>query len=190
MNWIYPLTGDVGMYDSVATFIRLQQADDPRPGDPGPVGNPTAPRVFTFADTLTYTTTFGGSLNATLTLKQVPEEFRITAANAGVSGSRTDIHKVTVTMAAGQQPQVAVDQTGRRRVVELTKGIPRIDAPVALFGGFNGGFGAGIPGNTVLSTRLLQQESGPENRAMYEQDRQRQLELQRRSTDVRVIVGP
>jgi hypothetical protein len=57
----------------------------------------------------------------------------------------------------------------------------------------NGGPGVGgLAGsfNTILSTRMLQQESGPENRALYEQDRQRQLELQRRSQDVRVLVGP
>ena len=50
--------------------------------------------------------------------------------------------------------------------------------------GVNGSF------NNLLSTRMLQQQSGAENRALYEQDRQRQLELQRRSLDVRVLVGP
>jgi hypothetical protein len=54
VNWVYPLTGDVGMYDSVATFIRLQQAD-----------NPGGTRIFTFADTLTYTTTFTGGVTST-----------------------------------------------------------------------------------------------------------------------------
>jgi hypothetical protein len=37
---------------------------------------------------------------------------------------------------------------------------------------------------------MLQQDSSAANRALHEQDRQRQLALQRRSTDVRVLVGP
>jgi hypothetical protein len=187
VNWIYPLTGDVGMYDSVATFIRLQKAD-----------NPGGTRIFTFADTLTYTTTFIGGATATLTLSPVTEQFRFTAANAGLSGSRTDVHKVVVTMAAGHQ--TIVDSSGRRTVRRM---VPLVDASIARLGtGRNGNAGLtvagnGAPGlgvagsfNNLLSTRMLQQESGAENRALYEQDRQRQLELQRRSLDVRVLVGP
>lgn len=189
VNWIYPLTGDVGMYDSVATFIRLQQAD-----------NPGGTRIFTFADTLTYTTTFTGGVTSTLTLAPVTDQFRITAANAGLSGSRTDVHKVVVTMAAGHQ--TVVDRSGRRTFRRM---VPLIDAPMARLGtsrsrapglngpdsnGDTGGIGVAGSFNNLLSTRMLQQESGAENRALYEQDRQRQLELQRRSLDVRVLVGP
>ena len=183
-NWLYPLTGDVGMYDSVATFIRLQRAD-----------NPGGTRIFTFADTLTYTTTFTAGATSTLTLSPVTEQFRFTAANAGLSGSRTDVHKVVVTMAAGQQ--AVVDRSGRQT---LRRMVPRIDAPMARLGtgrngivsssSSNGDYGPAGSFNNLLSTRMLQQESGAENRALYEQDRQRQLELQRRSLDVRVLVGP
>lgn len=172
-NWVYPLTGDIGMYEAVATFIRLQHADNPGSG-----------RIFTFADTLTYTTTLTGNANATLTLAPVTDRLRFTAANAGLSGGRTDIHKVVVTMAAG--PQTVTDRSGRQLV---RRSAPVIDSQLAR-NISNSGVGAGIPGNTVLSTRLLQQDSGAENRALYEQDRQRQLELQRQSNDVRVLVGP
>ena len=105
MNWVYPLTGDVGMYNSVATFIRLQKADDPG-----------GTRIFTFADTLTYTTTFAGGVTSTMTLSPVNEQFKFTAANAGFSGSRTDVHKVVVTMAAGEQ--TFVDRSGRLKLSE------------------------------------------------------------------------
>jgi hypothetical protein len=186
VNWVYPLTGDIGMYDSVATFIRLQKAD-----------NPGGARVFTFADTLTYTTTITGGVTSTLTLNPVTEQFRFTAANAGLSGSRTDMHKVVVTMAAGHQ--TIIDRSGKRT---LRRTVPLVDAPIARSGGGRGAdpgvalsrndSGLGVAGsfNNLLSTRMLQQESGAENRALYEQDRQRQLELQRRSLDVRVLVGP
>jgi len=172
VNWVYPLTGDVGMYEAVSTFIRLQHAD-----------NPGAGRIFTFADTLTYTTTLSGNANSTLTLAPVNNRLRFTAANAGLTGSRTDTHKVVVTMAAG--PQTVTDQSGRRLVRRTA---PLIDSPMAR-NISSAGLGI-VPGNTVLSTRLLQQDSGAENRALYEQDRQRQLELQRQSNDVRVLVGP
>jgi hypothetical protein len=174
------------MYDSVATFIRLQKAD-----------NAGATRIFTFADTLTYITTFTGGVTGTLTLSPVSQQFRLTAANAGLSGSRTDMHKAVVTMAAGHQ--TVVGPSGRRTIRRM---VPLIDAPIARLGtGRNGGPGFGVangdtgfgPGgsfNNLLSTRMLQQEYGAENRALYEQDRQRQLELQRRSLDVRVLVGP
>jgi hypothetical protein len=185
-NWIYPLTGDIGMYDSVATFIRLQRADDPGAG-----------RVFTFADTLTYTTALTGGATATLALNSVPEQFRFTAANAGLSASRVDVHKVAVTMAAGHQ--TVVNSSGKSVVVRRM--VPFIDAVgsanstsgranVAVAPNTDPGLGVNGSFNNLLSTRMLQQQSGAENRALYEQDRQRQLELQRRSLDVRVLVGP
>jgi hypothetical protein len=109
-----------------------------------------------------------------------------------------DVHKVVVTMAAGQQ--TVVDKSGKQT---LRRMVPRVDAPTARLGtGRDGvsaigvagtgstGLGVGGSFNNLLSTRMLQQESGAENRALYEQDRQRQLELQRRSLDVRVLVGP
>jgi hypothetical protein len=91
VNWVYPLTGDVGMYDSVATIARL---------GPGPQGAP------------------------------------------GLTGPQ-------------RAPGLgAADGTGYTAL-----------GPTGAF-------------NSLLSTRMLQQESSAENRALYEQDRQRQLELQ------------
>jgi len=171
-NWLYPLTGDVGMYEAVATFIRLQHAE-----------NPGAGKLFTFADTLNYTTTLNGSANSTLTLTPVNDRLRFTAANAGLTGSRTDNHKVVVTMAA--ESQTTTDRSGKLVTRRMA---PVIDSRLAR-NVSNGGPGTGFFGNTLLSTRLLEQDSGAENRALYEQDRQRQLELQRQSNDVRVLVG-
>jgi hypothetical protein len=215
-NWVYPLTGDVGMFDSVAAFIRMQQG-------------PGATRVFTFSDTLTYTTTFTAGANSTVVLAPLNDQFRLTGASAGATGSRTDVHTLKVTMAAGQQvvantplpPGTFRDGRLVRERVTVRRMVPLIDAPIARSGGRNvadnrrrsngdpgasgasgnsGNSGGGVAGpegigvaggfNSLLSTRMLQQESGAENRALYEQDRQRQLELQRRSTDIRVLVGP
>jgi hypothetical protein len=106
-------------------------------------------------------------------------------------------------MSAGEQTHVTPSGGLATRQV-----VPRVDAGMARFGGgrtarnFRNGDpgsagvagpeGLGVAGgfNNLLSTRMLQQESGAENRALYELDRQRQLELQRRATDIRVLVGP
>lgn len=197
VSWVYPLTGDVGMYDSVATFIRIQQT-----AGPDGVDQAGKPKVFTFADTLTYTTTFMGGATAKVALAPFTDQLRLTAANASLGGSRMDVHKVTVTMAAEKVP--VVGPSGR---VSFRRSVPYVDAPMAGANsrsggdrrfaagaprGGDGGGGIGVAGgfNNLLSTRMLQQESGAENRALYEQERQRQLELQRRATDIRVLVGP
>ncbi len=194
VNWVYPLTGDVGMYDSVATFIRIQQA-----AGPDGVDEAGKPKVFTFADTLTYTTTFTGGATAKVALAPFTDQLRLTAASSGLSGSRMDVHKVTVTMAAEKLP--VVEPSGR---VSFRRSVPYVDVPMAgagfrrgdrrfaggAPGGGDGGLGVSGGFNNLLSTRMLQQDSGAENRALYEQDRQRQLELQRRATDIRVLVGP
>ncbi len=192
-NWIYPLTGNIGMYDAVATFIRLQHADNPGPT-----------RVFTFTDKLTYVTIFTAGANATMTLNPVPvfDQFRFTAANATGKAERMDTHMVTIAMTAGQQ--TIVGPSGR---MITRRTVPMVDAGIARFGGraarsfrngdpgaggVGGAEGIGVAGgfNNVLSTRMLQQDSSAANRALYELDRQRQLELQRRATDIRVLVGP
>jgi hypothetical protein len=200
-NYIYPLTGDVGMYDTVSAFIRMQQG-------------PGATRVFTFSDTLTYTTTFTAGANSTVVLAPLTDQFRLTGASAGATGQRMDTHTLKVTMAAGQQvvanptlPPGTLPKGFVKDRMVVRRMVPFIDAPIARSGSRNvanrrngdpgsagvaGPEGIGVAGgfNSLLSTRMLQQESGAENRALYEQDRQRQLELQRRSTDVRVLVGP
>jgi hypothetical protein len=191
-NWLYPLTGDVGLYDSVGAFIRLQQA-------------PGATSVVTFADTLKYTTTFTGGVNASVALAPLTDQFRLTAASAAATSSRTDMHKLVVTMAAEGRPVI-----GPNGPVVLRRTVPFVDVPMARFssgrnvarrnfrdgdpsaGGGGGSEGLGVAGgfNNLISTRMLQQDSSAANRVLYEQDRQRQLELQRRATDVRVLVGP
>jgi hypothetical protein len=158
------------MYEAVGTFIRLQHAD-----------NPGAGRVFAFADTLKYTTTLDGS--ATLTLTPVSDRLRFTVPKSGLTGSRTDKHKVVVTMCAGSQ--TVTDRSGRRFT---RRSAPLIDSRLAR-NVSTGGLGAGFFGNTLLSTRLLQQDSGAENRCLHEQEVQHQLELQRQSNDVIVHVG-
>src|SRR5262249_44850169 len=57
-NWIYPIAGDIGIYEVVATFIKLYGAEDPE--------NPTDKETFSFHDTLEFTTFLGAGVNPTL----------------------------------------------------------------------------------------------------------------------------
>ena len=155
-NWIYPIAGDVGMYEAVATFAKLQQVENPVTG----VGTGT----FSFADTLVFTTKLHGDVTAILSLTPVTERLRLTAANASLNNSREDIHKVAVSMVAG--PSLA----GR-----FARG------KFALRGRPPAGF---IASSGLLSNTMAQQaadQSGDlRSAALYELDRQRLLELQRR----------
>ena len=51
-NLIYPIVGDIGIYEVVATFVKLQRADSPQAGE-----------TFTFTDELTFTTLVQGGIS-------------------------------------------------------------------------------------------------------------------------------
>jgi hypothetical protein len=154
-NWIYPIAGDVGMYEAVATFVQLQQVENPMTG----VGTGT----FSFADTLVFTTKLHGNANATLSLTPV-KELRLTAASASMNNSRQDIHKVAVTMVAG--PSIAAP-FARGRSARRGSPPPGVIAS------------SGLLSNTIAQ-QAADQDADLRSVALYELDRQRLLELQRR----------
>jgi hypothetical protein len=94
-NLIYPVTGSIGLRKLVRTFVAIAEQGGGKDS---------------FVDTLTFTTAISGKLVPTLTLNQVPREFRLVSASATVAVDRTDVHKIIVSLAF---PQVAlVDKTG------------------------------------------------------------------------------
>jgi hypothetical protein len=101
-NWVYPIAGDIGVYEVVATFVQLQAAENPQGGE-----------MFTFADKLTFTTNLSGGVAPTLTLNAFPGRTRLTSASANLSASRKDIHTVTIVLAAGSR-QTRARTTGSR----------------------------------------------------------------------------
>jgi hypothetical protein len=70
---IYPIAGDIGVYEVVTTFAKLQRVArlDPRPNPPvEPITPPFAlvdGAVFRFADTLEFTTTFSPNFSLSST---------------------------------------------------------------------------------------------------------------------------
>ena len=154
-NWLYPIAGDIGMYETVATFAKLPDlGKDPLTGE-----------IFSFADTLVFTTTLTGNAGAKLSLASVTKRLRLTDAHADLNNSRTDFHKVILTLKAG--PSVPGRFAARGRF-GLRSGPPA-------------GF---IASSGLLSNTFAQQaadQSGDlRSAALYELDRQHLLELQRR----------
>ncbi len=95
-NFAYPLDGSIGVGRAVRTFIDVANQE----GDLGGQG----PAKDSFVDTLAFTTTVNASANASIKLAAVPHSFRIVSASAGLSGSRVDIHKMTVSLAFPHPP--------------------------------------------------------------------------------------
>jgi hypothetical protein len=81
---VYPITGSIGLARAVTSFLKIAVQEG---------------ALDTFTDELTFTTTFDGRVGGVVTLAPVPKEFRLVNATANLAGSRTDIHKVKISMA-------------------------------------------------------------------------------------------
>jgi hypothetical protein len=186
-NLTYPIAGEIGIYEVVTTFAKLQRianktAPTPTTLPPPPdfaTGDPSG--TFRFADKLTFTTTFHGGVNPSLTLSPVTNSFRVTGVNTpegeaslpgspslppsgtGLQALRMDVHEVVVSMAAVPKPTDALRSTAS------------IPAPLSP--------------NSILSTTALQLDATAKERALFELDRQRMLALQQQSPNL-LVGGP
>jgi hypothetical protein len=169
-NLIYPIAGDIGVYEVVKTFINLQQIKNKKAGE-----------VFTFGDTLMFTTVLSGGVHPKLVISPLPDRFRLAAANGDFSADRTDIHMVVITM-AGDKPRDPAPKTAKSVVR------PVLIPPAAVAFG-----AAGLQTNSSnVSTTILQSLSNPRYRALLELDRQRNIALQDKAADNRgaLVIQP
>jgi hypothetical protein len=83
-NLLYPITGSIGLREVMKTFIAISEQGGGKDS---------------FVDTLTFTTTISGSVSPSLKLKSVPHSFRLVSAGGTASADRTDLHKVTISLA-------------------------------------------------------------------------------------------
>lgn len=161
---IYPISGDIGVYEVVRTFIRLQQVDNPKSGE-----------VFTFGDTLTFTTTFSGGVKPTLVISPLTDRFRLAAANGDFNARRNDIHTVTLALAGTPQKDgPAIGASLRAGTSSKLAGVPAV-VPLQT-------------NSSLLSTTMIQATVNPTDRALIELDRQRIIALQDRAKTL--LVGP
>jgi hypothetical protein len=163
-NLIYPISGEIGVYEVVRTFIKLQQ-----------VGNPKAGEVFTFADTLKFVTLLSAGVQPKLVIGPFPDRFRLAGASGDFNASRLDIHKVVISL-AGEKPRIGDPKVAKAAPLgaSLTRAADRM---------------VGVQTNSsLLSTTLLQGGSNPKDRALLELVRQEIKELQNRSPNL--LIGP
>jgi hypothetical protein len=100
---VYPITGTIGLARAVTSFLKIAVQDG---------------ALDTFTDELTFTTTFDGRVGGAVTLAPVPKEFRLVNATGNLTGSRTDIHKVKISMAF---PKARVTQ--KQQIAEVLKDV-------------------------------------------------------------------
>jgi hypothetical protein len=100
---LYPITGSIGLARAVTSFLKISVQDG---------------ALDTFTDELTFTTSFDGKVGGVVTLAPVPKEFRLVNATANLAGSRTDIHKVKISMAF---PKARVSQ--KKKVADVLKDV-------------------------------------------------------------------
>jgi hypothetical protein len=163
-NIIYPIAGDIGVYEVVRTFIKLQQ-----------IGNPKSGEVFTFGDTLMFTTLLTGGVQPKLIISPLTDRFRLAGADADFNARRNDVHTVTLAL-AGSPPKTSKPIVG----ASLRSSAAGLVGSVGL---------VGLQTNSSLvSTTIIQSATNPKDRALIELDRQRILALQARTPNL--LVGP
>jgi hypothetical protein len=100
-NWIYPITGAIGLDEVLSTYVRLERLTDFGTGD---IGTQLGKDSVVFSDDITYTTEIGGSATPTLELASIVGKFRLTKATITGNLNRKDIHSVVVALAQDGQP--------------------------------------------------------------------------------------
>jgi hypothetical protein len=95
-NYIYPITGRIGIDRIIADFIDLTLFANLAGGDakPGVGGSPP-----TMADKLTFTTAVTASATPAITFTPVTDAFQLASASVTGLADRTDVHQVTVGVA-------------------------------------------------------------------------------------------
>ena len=107
-NWVYPITGSIGMYEIVRTYVGLERLTTlvarPVPGTsglPGPIRPPGAAQdtPVVFSDVLVYTTRLGVGVKPTVELSAGEiGSFRLSGLSLFGDASRVDIHKLTIVL--------------------------------------------------------------------------------------------
>jgi len=194
-NLIYPIAGEIGIYEVVTTYANLQRSvglDPLGPHQQPPfdktLGEPKN-QVFRFADTLTFTTTFSGGVNPSFTLTSVPNSFRVTNVNSGAGPKLTSATEGQVLDAVPPAPQLAdtglsAQRRDKHEVVIAIAAVPKKTDQQ------RSGTTMPPPLNpqSITSTTSFQMVATAKERALFELDRQRMLALQQQSPNL--LVGP
>jgi hypothetical protein len=87
-NLLHPVTGSIGLRRVVQTFVEISEQGGGKDS---------------FVDTLTFTTTISAGITAGLKINPVPNNFHLVSASGNLSADRTDVHKITISLAFPQE---------------------------------------------------------------------------------------
>ena len=83
-NWVYPITGTIGLAEVMKTFVGLDAQ---------------ARQLKSFSDLLAFTTAFSASVRPKVQLSALAGNFRLTEASGTLAADRKDVHKVRIVLA-------------------------------------------------------------------------------------------
>jgi hypothetical protein len=116
-NYVYPVTGSVGLDEVVMTFVDLNEFER--------LGNASGTsKVPVLADTFSFITTVGGSITPSVALSPVHPRFEVASASVPLTASRRDTHKLVVAMSL--PPAAAAPARGRPAVGILSLSAPHL----------------------------------------------------------------
>lgn len=128
-NFIYPITGKVGLEEVFGTFYSLNRPYNPKlRGIPGEAYRNfrQGGDVTKFSDALAFTTTLVATADPSVALDAGPiRQLRLAKASLSASATRMDLHRLTITVATGKR--VASLQQARG-LVGLRAAIPAAEA--------------------------------------------------------------
>ncbi len=110
-NWRYPITGVIGLEETIGTFITMNRSalldplkkakpkkkkKAPGDGDERDKDGKGTKQTYDFTDTLQFTTTVRGSASPKIELKPVGSGLNLTKAGVSLAAERTDKHRVVI----------------------------------------------------------------------------------------------
>jgi hypothetical protein len=107
-NFTYPITGAIGLSETIATFVSLNDA--------GNLAGQEGSNIPALSDTIEFTTKISGGVNPIITLSPLGRQLQLVKAAFDANVSREDIHKVVVAVTLPPDPteqEVAI-VSGRR----------------------------------------------------------------------------
>ncbi|WP_155905046.1 hypothetical protein [Methylopila sp. M107] len=109
VNLVYPISGEIGMIEFFASFFEINKYGNLKENDKS---------LKTFADTLEFKTAFGLGVNPNITLLNSSPATRLTDASGTTSFSRSENHKLIVTVSLPKD--VEQDTAKGTRIVRLS----------------------------------------------------------------------
>ena len=100
-NFLYPITGRIGMQEVVDTYIdtfkEVSSLNDDIEINPILASNVSG-SLETFSDVLTFTTKVTNSIKPKVTINAIKDSFKLTELSGDLTSDRTDEHQVTLTI--------------------------------------------------------------------------------------------